>query len=423
MHIHLDIVGGIAGDMFAAAMLDAWPEFAPAVAENLRLAGLGAEIRADLLAHNDGVLAGHRFDVVNTAQPKPVPAQAAAHTHDHNHDHDHHHAHDHHSHDHGHGSHAHTPWSELRQSLAGSGLAAEVKRTAIGIFECLAEAEAAVHGRDIGDVVFHEVGNWDSIADIVAAATVIVSVGAKSWSASSLPIGRGFVETAHGRLPVPAPATALLVKGLACHDDGRAGERVTPTGAAVLRFLGPEAGIGHRPRVMSRIGIGFGTRRLLGISNVLRVLAFDDVPQHGQDQVGVIQFEIDDQSGEELAVALDHLRATDGVLDVLQTPGFGKKGRMVMSVQVLTRPEALEAAVTACFRQTTTLGVRTRIDTRSILARRAVTTEEGLRVKIADRPGGATAKAEMDDSGHGESHEARSSMRRRAERQALEKDR
>ncbi|WP_312841675.1 LarC family nickel insertion protein [Sinorhizobium psoraleae] len=308
---------------------------------------------------------------------------------------------------------------ELRAKLAASGLPDNVKRIAIGIFQELAEAEAAVHGKKVEDVAFHEVGNWDSIADIVAAATLIDAVHPESWSVGSLPLGRGFVETAHGRLPVPAPATTLLLRGFAFHDDGRHGERITPTGAAILRFLKPTPSIGQRPQVLDRTGIGFGTRRFPGMSNVLRVLAFADEAA-GQDQVGIIQFEIDDQTGEELAVALDQLRAVEGVIDVTQTPTFGKKGRMMAAIQVLTRPEAVEAITAHCFRQTTTLGLRRRVETRVILPRQAVKTENGVRVKVADRPGGPTAKAEMDDvRSLDDSHKARAELRRDAEEQAL----
>lgn len=424
MHIHLDAVGGVAGDMFVAALLDAWPGLSGIVQDNLRLAGLQDDVHANLLPHDDGILTGSRFDVGKTGSEHE---HGDAHPHEHAHEHLHGHGHHHHTHDHDHhhhhdehDHHHHTHWRDLRAMLEGSGLPETVKRSAIAIFHELAQAEAAVHGKAVDDVAFHEVGNWDSIADIVAAATLIEAVAAASWSVGSLPLGRGFVETAHGRLPVPAPATTLLLRGFAFHDDGRHGERITPTGAAILRHLSPSAGIGPSPRMLERTGIGFGTRRLPGMSNVLRVLAFtnDDT---AREQIGVIQFEIDDQTGEELAVALDHIRAVDGVVDVIQLPAFGKKGRMVASIQILTRPETMDAVAALCFRQTTTLGLRSRIEARSVLPRSEVTTAEGVRVKLADRPGGPTAKAEMDDAqARQESHKARSELRMRAEAQALE---
>ncbi|CDX17428.1 conserved hypothetical protein [Mesorhizobium sp. ORS 3324] len=427
MHIHLDVLGGIAGDMFVAAMLDAWPDLAEVVQNNLRLAGLEDDVEAVVHPHDDGVLTGSRFDVTKMgSEQEAIRPHCGHHAHGHAHEHDdhderhgqHHHEHVHDEH---HGHRHHTHWRDLRAMLEGSRLDETVKRAAIAIFRELALAEAAVHGRDVDDVTFHEVGNWDSIADIVAAATLIDAVGEASWSVGSLPLGRGWVETDHGRLPVPAPATTLLLRGFAFHDDGRVGERITPTGAAILRYLSPSTSIGSSPHVLDRTGIGFGTRRFPGMSNVLRVLAFT-AEAAVQDRVGVIQFEIDDQTGEELAAGLDHIRAAEGVIDVTQSPVFGKKGRMMASVQVLTRPDAIEAIGALCFRQTTTLGLRSRTEARTILPRQAVTTSDGMRVKLADRPGGPTAKAEMDDvEAFRQSHKARSELRRSAEAEALEK--
>jgi uncharacterized protein (DUF111 family) len=157
------------------------------------------------------------------------------------------------------------------------------------------------------------------------------------------------------------------------------------------------------------------------MSNILRVLAFEPVVGATAiaDAVGVIQFEIDDQSGEDLAVALDHIRATPGVIDVTQAMATGKKGRMVAAVQVLAQPTRMEEAVAACFRQTTTLGLRMRVEARAILAREEVEAG-GLRVKIAERPGGRTAKAESDEVADDPGgHRARSAARRAAEAEAL----
>ncbi|MET3523825.1 LarC family nickel insertion protein [Mesorhizobium abyssinicae] len=428
MHIHLDVLGGIAGDMFVAAMLDAWPDLAEIVHQNVRLAGLKDDVEAMVRPYDDGVLTGSRFDVTKMGSEQEA---ARPHAGQHAHGHTHGHAHERDDHDEARGQHNHedvrnehhhhTHWRDLRAMLEASCLGEAVKRAATTIFHELALAEAVVHGSHVDDVAFHEVGNWDSIADIVAAATLIEAVGEASWSVGLLPLGRGWVETDHGRLPVPAPATTLLLRGFAFHDDGRVGERITPTGAAILRYLSPSTSIGSSPLVLDRTGIGFGTRRLSGMSNVLRVLAFSD-QEAAQERVGIIQFEIDDQTGEELAVALDNIRSADGVIDVTQTPSFGKKGRMLASVQVLTRTDAIETIAALCFEQTTTLGLRRRTEARMILPRQAITTSDRVRVKLADRPGGRTAKAEMDDvQALRQSHKARAELRCRTEAEALEK--
>ena len=390
-HLHLDPLGGLAGDMFVAAMLDAWPDLTEGAIGAVRAAGLPQSVAVAAHAHGDGVLRGTRFEV---SAPD--------------------------DHDEGH-HHEHTRFETLRARLKASDLGGGTLDRALDIFGHLARAEGAVHGVPISEVTFHEVGNWDSIADIVAAAHVIEQVDAAAWSAGSLPLGAGRVKTAHGLLPVPAPAVAELLKGFAFHDDGVGGERVTPTGAAILRHLAP----GARPAggTLQRAGNGFGTRRLPGMSNILRVMAFETAAVQG-DVVAELRFEIDDQTPEDLAVGLERLREAPGVLDVLQWPAFGKKGRMVAQIQVLAEISALDAVSTACFTETTTLGLRRQIVQRAILPRQA--SEQGagedvVRVKAARRPGGiTTAKTEIDDvAGREGGHAARTRRREEAERSAL----
>lgn len=390
-HIHLDPLGGVAGDMFVAALLDSFPEHQDDVIQVAqRLAGVACRF----VPHNDGVLAGARFEV---DEPH----------HHHDGDHQHHHTH----------------WSHIRGRIEAADLPQAVRRHAVGIFTRLAEAEARVHGVSADDVVFHEVGAADSIADIVAAAWLIAAIGAASWSTAPLPIGSGRIHTAHGLMPVPAPATALLLEGLATHDDGIAGERVTPTGAAILRHLGCLAA--SKPAAtLRRSGFGFGTRRLPGVSNCLRVLAFEtDGPASDMEhrELAVVSFEIDDQSGEELGAGLDRVRAIDGVHDVIQMAAFGKKGRLAVHVQVLARTDALDDVIGACFTETTTIGLRThRVQGRALARRFATMPVDGhsVRVKLVERPEGVSGKAEADDVLGLKGHAARSRLRRDAERGA-----
>lgn len=397
-HVHLDAVGGIAGDMFAAALLDAQPEHEAAC---LRAAEMVAHVPCRLLRHHDSVLAGARFQVLDD------PA-------------------------HGHHHHHHAAWHDIRARLQQSALPEPVRRHAIGIFAALAEAEAHVHGIEPEAVTFHEVGAVDSIADITAAAWLIAALaqgGADaSWSVGPLPLGGGQVRTAHGVLPVPAPATALLLTGFAVHDDGIGGERVTPTGAAILRYLGAQHPPPSGTRRMLATGIGFGTRKLPGLPNMLRVLigetasASAAATTHGQRALSVICFEVDDQTAEDLATGLDRIRALDGVLDALQMPAFGKKGRMATHVQVLVTPAAVEQAVEACFRETATIGLRVQQAEGRVLRRSMVSLEldgKTMRIKRAERPDGVTAKLEADDAAHGHGHAERQQLRHRAERDGL----
>ena len=412
MHIHLDALGGMAGDMFAAAILDAFPELEPRVMASVAAATAAAPVLCNLVAHTDGILQGRRFHV----ELKSAPASL---THRHHH-HDLHQGED----QAGHGAHRH--WSDIRAMLADSNLDPAVRDRAIAIFQHLAQAEAKVHGIEVERVAFHEVGAWDSIADIVVAATLIAALGAEQWSVSALPLGSGRVMTAHGALPIPAPATALLLQGFTMMDDGIGGERITPTGAAILRHLcGAAPTRASGPRVMSRSGVGFGTMTLPGISNCVRALVFDTpegAAASGHRTIGVIEFEVDDQSAEDLAMGLDRLREHRDIFDVVQMPMFGKKGRMTTHVRVLARAIALEAAIEACFRETTTIGLRHHVVSGATLERRMVTVDHDgrpMRVKIVDRPGGRTAKAESDDALAHETHATRAAARREAERLAL----
>ena len=209
------------------------------------------------------------------------------------------------------------------------------------------------------------------------------------------------MNTAHGYLPVPTPATVLLLEGFEFDDDGVAGERVTPTGAAILNYLEANQRRDPSARRLLRSGSGFGTRTLPGMSNVLRLLAFELAETDTEtDKVAELAFEVDDQTPEDLAIGLDRLRAHPSVLDVLQAPVFAKKGRMAVRVQVLAQPDDLENVLNACFAETTTLGIRHQIVERRKLRRRHDTVEADgrtVRIKIAERPGGATVKAEADD--------------------------
>ena len=395
LHLHLDPVGGVAGDMFVAALLDAWPNLADGAIAAVRAVGLGEAITLEHRPHRDEVLVGSRF----------VVTQNEAKISDHEHVH----------------------WRHLRKRLAAAPLDEQVRARAIAIFAHLAEAEAGVHGVEVDAATFHEVGAWDSIADIVAAAHLIEAIGAEHWSIGSLPIGGGSVRCAHGELPVPAPATARLLHGFVFHDDGRQGERVTPTGAAILKQLGASEGPKPSGRKLLKTGHGFGLRKLDGISNILRVLAFEATADavampddHGPDHVAVLSFESDDQTPEDLAIGLDRLRSMEAVLDLVQMPVFGKKGRLATAARLLVRLEAIDEVIEACFAETTTLGVRWHVEQRAILKRSMTRSADGIDVKLAERPGGrVTAKAENDSLAGIAEHARREEVRRSAEQACL----
>ena len=233
MHLHLEPIGGIAGDMFVAALLDARPDLRGDVLVSLTRLGQPTGLNIAVRRHSDGILTGTRFEV--TAADEPPSS----------------------------GGHRHgTSFQEIRRLIGAADIPDATKARSLAIFTLLAEAEAHVHGCAVDDVAFHEVGAWDSIVDIVAAADLIERFGAASWSVAPLPLGTGRVRSIHGELPVPAPATLKLIEGLPVCHDGREGERVTPTGAAILSHLAPRSGAPPGPARITGAGYGFGTRRL-----------------------------------------------------------------------------------------------------------------------------------------------------------------
>lgn len=402
MHLHLDVVGGVAGDMFAATLLDAWPELENDLKTTIDRAGLGHLVSVARHNFDDGVLVGSQVSV------DPATKEA----------------------------HHHRSWRDIRNLLGTADLSDGVRRRALAIFTLLAEAESEVHGKPIEDVAFHEVGAWDSIADVVMAAWLIDHVEPATWSSSPLPVGRGMVNTVHGKLPVPTPATAWLIRGMPVFSDDIRGDRITPTGAAILHHLAPDFNDRVSGHVLAKTGIGFGTSRFEGISNMLRVSVYEsqkspqNKPSNTQilrETIAQIEFEIDDQSPEDLAEALRQLRDTHGVIDVLQRPGFGKKGRLFSQIQILVECGCEDDVAKACFAQTTTLGVRLNRIERQVLDRTASVQHDTqkdnrqIRVKSAQRPNGEiTVKAEMDDiAGDRLSYAERQALRHRIEQQAI----
>ena len=390
--IQLDAVGGIAGDMFVAALLDAFPDLRDRVLADAR-AVLPAGCEPRLNETHSGPLRGLGFGLAGEPH----------------HHHDHHdHGHDHH-HDHGTGSFLDMV-ARIRAAQLGDGTADQ----AIAILTLIAEVEAAIHQVPIEAVHFHEIADWDSLLDVVAAGSIAAALSGARWTVSPLPRGGGLVKTQHGLLPVPAPATAALLTGFVWRDDGVGGERVTPTGAAILRHLvGADGGGAPLPGRLIATGTGSGTRTLPGIPNVLRALVFDGADAATQEQITVVSFEIDDMTAEEIAVAADRLRAVEGVLDLTIGQVQGKKGRLMQSFRLLVRPDRADAVADRCFLETSTIGLRLADERRTVLPRRQ-SKIGAVGIKTVERSQGPSVKAESDDL-TGDSLEARRRLKRQAE--------
>ena len=400
--IRLDAVGGIAGDMFAAAMVDALPD-----------------LRARVLADAAAVLPP------GTGTPVFMPGTSAG-------LHclrfglsapagDHHRHHDHHHHDH----HAHAGFRDMVARIEAAPLSPGTATHAIAILRHLAEAEAAIHHVPVDEVHFHEIGDWDSLMDVTAAGSVAAALEGARWSVSALPRGDGLVRTRHGLLPVPAPATARLLEGFTWRDDGIGGERVTPTGAAILRHLVEAASSRGIVGRLQGTGTGAGTREYPGQPNILRATLFeaaaDGLSEEGLSEEGpgeedilVLSFEIDDMSAEEIAVAADRLRASGGVRDLVLIPAIGKKGRPVHTFRLLVEPTARDSVADACFTETSTIGLRWQAARRAVL-HRARAEDGAVRVKTVTRPAGPSRKAESDDLAPLAGLDARRAAKRKAE--------
>ena len=277
----------------------------------------------------------------------------------------------------------HRHYADIAGMIEGSSLAENVKLTAQQIFFRLAEAEARVHGVEIGHVHFHEVGGVDSIVDIVGTAISLDYLGVSEIYASPLPFGSGFVETAHGRLPVPAPATAELMQGMPVHFNCGPGERVTPTGAAILAALAKEFA-GSSAMKITRVGCGAGNRDFDDMPNILRLFLGEKTGTVERDRIYVIETHIDDMNPEIFGFLMERLLA-HGALDVAFAPLQMKKNRPGVKLTVLSPHAGLDNLARLVLAETTAAGVRYYPVERMMLPRTQEERETSLgkvRVKI-----------------------------------------
>jgi pyridinium-3,5-bisthiocarboxylic acid mononucleotide nickel chelatase len=397
LHLHFDPCSGVAGDMTVAALVDAGVP-AKVVTEAVKAVGVkGLEVGFE--RRKRGAFVGLGFTV-------DWPGKRADHDHDHVHgkshvhDHDHGKQHDHvHVHDHDH-VHEHRDYAEIRRLLRKARLDGEAKRVAEKIFERIAREEAALHGTEVERVAFHEVGAWDSIADIVGAAAALAWLEPSGVTSGAPVVGTGVVHTAHGLMPVPAPATAAILRGLPMLAEGT-GELTTPTGAAILATVVRDFGAPPPMRLVAQ-GFGAGTREHADRPNVLRVLLGRSVGQAAAaspTDVLLVAANLDDMSPQ----LVDPLMAAlfeAGAVDVWLAPITMKKGRPAVEVSALCAPDTLAAVEDAFFVHSTTIGVRRQPCQRTVLERAfvPVATPYGqIRAKVVSRQGriaGATPEFE-----------------------------
>ena len=279
--------------------------------------------------------------------------------------------------------HPHRGFSDIKALIRAGNLSPSVRDKSIAIFESIALEEGKIHGCPAEEVHFHEVGAVDSIVDIVGSVLGMEYLGIVTACASSLPLGSGFVDTSHGRIPLPAPATVALLKGIPVHESGLKEELVTPTGAALVKGLARS--FGSLPAmVIEKVGYGVGTRNLADRPNLLRILIGQEQGPANEETVLVLESNLDDTNPEWLGFLMERLFEA-GALDVVFSPGYMKKNRPANLLSVICRDDKLETLLDIIFRESTTMGIRFREEKRRVLPRdfQEVKTPWGLvKVKI-----------------------------------------
>jgi len=314
---YLDAFAGIAGDMTVAALIDAGAP-ADALFAGLESLGTGARFSTERVKRNG--IAATRLIIEHDEQHK----------------------------------HRHLP--HIVKMIHAAALPDEAKANAVRVFEALGAAEAQVHGVPVEKVHFHEVGAIDSICDIAGACYGLHLLGVEKIYCSSINTGSGTVEADHGVMPVPTPATALLLQDKPAYARGAETELTTPTGAAIASTLA--SGFGAMPPMrIAAQGFGAGTKEFPGMANVLRVLIGETSGATESTTVCVLEANIDDCSPQVLGYALDRLLEA-GALDVSLTPLVMKKQRPGQLLKVIATPETRETLAAIVFQETTTLGLR-----------------------------------------------------------------
>jgi hypothetical protein len=414
--LYLDIFSGIAGDMFIAALLDLGVDAAKLERElkKLKLDGWHLHISRG----QKSAIAGVKFDVhLAHAHDHAHPHEGHEHSHEHgHHPHDHHHAHAHEEHHHD----DQRNFAEIKKLISRSKLSAWVKQKSIAVFQRIAEAEGKIHGLPPSEVHFHEVGAVDSIVDIVGAAIALELLGKPRVFASPVVEGTGWIRCAHGRFPVPAPATLAILgaRSIGLTQCEEPHELVTPTGAALLAEFVESFGAMEN-LVAEKIGFGLGTRENVTRPNVLRAVLGTQSKVQGPrfkvgdaaqpstfnlqpsttldwetDRIAVLETNLDDCTGEILGAFVETALAA-GALDVFHTPIQMKKNRPGVLLTVLCVEADADKFSELMLRETTAFGVRKTIAERRKLRREfaEVKTAFGdVKVKIG-RLGGKVVQA------------------------------
>jgi hypothetical protein len=384
---YLECFSGISGDMLLGAMVDAGLPFA-CFEETAVALNVGARLQMRKVSR--GGLAATKVDVITPdtqhAHETHCSVSGASGV-----------SHAHHEHEHHHSAHTHAPHRSLSaivEIIRAAPLTESVKQRSIRAFQLLGEAEAAIHSVPVEEVHFHEVGAVDTIVDIVCSAAGAEALGIDKWLCSPLNVGSGTVVCQHGTLPVPAPATLALLGDAPVYAAGEPMERVTPTGAVLLRMLDVQYEKLPAVRIL-KTGYGAGGRETAGQPNLLRLLIGEESSDAATESIAIIETVIDDCTPQVLAYVSEKLLEA-GAWDVYRASVQMKKGRSGVQMTVLCHPDLAPVIQEIIFRETTTIGLRWRLENKVALAREFAEVETSwgkVRIKIARLPNGIIANA------------------------------
>ncbi|MFC1698582.1 nickel pincer cofactor biosynthesis protein LarC [Candidatus Omnitrophota bacterium] len=329
---YFDCFSGISGDMVLGALIDAGLDLKQLKAELKKLKLPGYRIETEQVLR--GGISGTKFNITTVKQTRKRNLR------------------------------------DILQLIEKSGLDSEIKKLGKNTFTELARIESQIHRKDINQIHFHELGALDSIVEIIGAFIAIKKLGIERVYSSKIHMGSGFLKCGHGTLPVPAPATLELLKGIPVYSQGIETELVTPTGASIVKAVAQ--GFGSLPQMkIAKIGYGAGEKEL-NIPNFLRI-SLGKLIEHqpDRDEIALVETNIDDLSPEVLEYTCEKL-FSQGALDVFMTPIIMKKGRAASMLSVLSEPQKLDELLSVIFDETSTFGVRIQYLTRRKLLRKVV---------------------------------------------------
>lgn len=387
--IYLDCSMGAAGDMLMAALLELLPEKDTFLQKMQSLGLPGLEISAEPSVKCG--ITGTHMRVLIHGEEEGHPHEHAAEAHAHSHAdapeaaHAHVHVHPHH----------HTDLNELTHRISHLNVSEAVRSNILAVYQSIADAESRVHGVPVEQIHFHEVGSLDALADVTSVCLLMELLAPEQVLASPVHVGSGQVRCAHGILPVPAPATALLLEGIPIYGGSIRGELCTPTGAALLRRFVTRFGP-LPPMRVEKTGYGMGTKDFEAANCVRAMLG---QTEESAGHILELACNLDDMTPEAVGFAMEQLFAA-GALDVYTTPIGMKKNRPGVLLTCMCREDNREAMLRTIFRHTSTLGVRVSVCDRYTLSRRqyAVQTPDGeIRVKESSGWGVLRRKAEFED--------------------------